>query len=344
MKVEKKVICRLNKCYSLAKLSYQGKDCFLTAAEKQDPCYLFDREGTYLDTVWESPGGVMTMEQVPGSDGVFLATHEFYSPNDAANARIVIASPGERGWQVKTLCKAPFAHRFGILQRGGVRYLLVCCLKSGHEYKDDWRFPGAVYGAVLPEDLSGFDESHPLPLELILGGLLKNHGYSKYVDHGLETALVACDSGVYQFTPPEMPGGKWSYRQLISDPSSDAVLVDFDGDGEPELGSILPFHGDTLRIYKKEKAGAYSAVWEYPEKCEFLHATWAGELFGKPAWFVGSRKGKRVSMVITWDDGYQTEIFDEGAGAANALLLEEGRLLMTNRESDEVAMYTFSRE
>ena len=93
MKVEKKVISNLNKCYAMAELNYKGEHCFLVAAEKQDPCYLFAEDGTKLETVWTKPGGVMTMVQVPGSDGQFLATHKFYSPNDSLDARIVIATP-----------------------------------------------------------------------------------------------------------------------------------------------------------------------------------------------------------------------------------------------------------
>ena len=53
MKVEKKIISNLNKCYSIAELTYQGEHCFLVAAEKQDPCYLFSDEGTHLDSVWK---------------------------------------------------------------------------------------------------------------------------------------------------------------------------------------------------------------------------------------------------------------------------------------------------
>ena len=63
MKVEKKIVSNLNKCYAMSQLTYKGENCFLVAAEKQDPCYLFTEDGTLLDTVWEQPGGVMTMTQ-----------------------------------------------------------------------------------------------------------------------------------------------------------------------------------------------------------------------------------------------------------------------------------------
>ncbi|MBQ9593709.1 MAG: hypothetical protein IJR36_07525, partial [Lachnospiraceae bacterium] len=116
MKVEKKVISNLNKCYSLSEVTVEGKHCFLVAAEKTDPCYLFAEDGTKLETVWTEPGGVMTMTPGPGADGQFLSTHKFYSPNDSKEAKIVIASEKpEGGWEIRTLCHVPFVHRFGIL-------------------------------------------------------------------------------------------------------------------------------------------------------------------------------------------------------------------------------------
>lgn len=351
MIVEKKVISNLNKCYAMSELTYKGEHCFLVAAEKHDPCYLFAEDGALLETVWTEPGGVMTMTPVPGGDGAFLATHQFYSPNDSASAKIVIATPvSENNWEIRTLVDAPFVHRFGILKRNGVNYLIVCCLKSGHEYKNDWRFPGACFGAVLPEDLSGFNENNQLQLKPIKTGMLKNHGYSLVKKDGYDAALVGCEEGAFLFNPPASPDGEWEVEQLLSVPCSDAVLVDFDGDGNLELGSIAPFHGNSLVIYHLDEHGNYVPQWKYsrPEaETEMIHATWACELLGKPAWVVGWRKGTKDTIAITWGDGdYKVDFIDKNTGAANALKFvnKDGKdvVICTNREIDEVAMYTIT--
>lgn len=346
MKVTKKVISNLAKCYSLAPLHFQGKNHFLVAAEKVDRCILCDLDGNEEDTVWSEPGGVMTMVQVPGTDGQFLATHKFYSPNDSKEAKIIIATPKKKGdWEIRTLCDLPFVHRFDILEKNGLRFLIACALKSGHEYKEDWSMPGEVFGAVLPQDLSDFDEKHQLKLSRIKSGMLKNHGYCRTVDDGSICSIVSCENGVYKFTPPEKADGSWDIRELLTEPASDAVLIDFDGDGEKEIGMISPFHGDKISIWKKNASGTYEKVYQYEKDAPFAHAIYGGSLCGHNRLVIGHRKGSRELLCFTYNvetKDYDCEVLDRDTGSANVLhFMRNGKdiIVSANREIDEVAMY-----
>ncbi|WP_124065505.1 hypothetical protein [Clostridium sp. E02] len=345
MKAEKKVLEHLKKCYSVAPLYYKGKEHFLVAAEKEDPCLLFDMDGNKVDTIWDGPGGTMSMVQVPGTDGQFLATHKFYSPNDSKEAKIVLVTPDDLGkWQVRTIAVLPHVHRFDILKRGKTSYLLACTLKSGHAYKEDWSSPGKVYAAELPKVLGGLCESSPLKLEVIMEGLIKNHGYYRVEEDGMDTGLVSFEGGIRQFIPPVRTGEPWDVRKLLGTPASDAVLVDFDEDGEKELAVLSPFHGDCISIYKKTE-GSYQKVYEYEKPAEFSHAIFGGDLCGKPALVVGHRQGERNLLCFTWNkerQTYQWEILDQDCGPASVLHLKkdgEDLLISTNREIDEIAMY-----
>lgn len=346
MQITKKVISDLNKCYAIAPLTYNGSRHFLVAAEKHDPCYLFDLDGNREDTIWTEPGGVMSMVQVPGSNGVFLATHKFYSPNDSKEAKIVIASPkAEGGWEVRTLADLPFVHRFDIVTRNHVNYLIACCLKSGHEYKEDWSMPGKVFAAVLPDDLSGFNENNQLAMTVIKDNMLKNHGYYKVNDEGVDVCIISCDDGVYKFIPPENAGAGWTIEKLIDEAASDGVLVDMDGDGKKELFTISPFHGEHIYAYK-EINGKFEKVFSY-DKADFAHAIYGGTLLGKPAVIIGHRKGTRDLLLFTFDaqkQDYEITVIDKDCGPANVFKYEyNGKevLVSTNREINEVALYTF---
>lgn len=344
MKVTKKVIGSLEKCYAVTKLHYNGKDHFLVAAEKVNQCRLYDLDGNLEEVLWNEPGGIMTMQQVPGSNGQFLSTRKFYSPNDSKNASIVVVTPmGKDDWEVRVLVKLPFVHRFDILQSGGKNYLIACCLKTEHEYKDDWRFPGKVCVAELPEDLSTYTYDHQLELTCIKDGMLKNHGYYRHVEKdGSTSSIVSCDNGVFHFFPPKTPGGEWTIEQLTSDAASDGLLLDLNNDGVEELCTIAPFHGDTINIYEK-KDGKFKLAYTHPEKLEFMHAIFGGQICGKPVWILGHRKGKRYLLAFTHDgEKYSAQVLDEGCGAANVMhFVKDGKdyIVATNREVDEIAMY-----
>ncbi len=345
--MEKKVLSKLEKCYSIAPLSYKGKQHILIAAEKTDRCIMFDAQGNEKATVWNGPGGVMSMVQVPDTDGQFLATHKFYSPNDSKEAKIVLAYPDPDGkFNIRTLVELPFVHRFDILKTQNANYLIACTLKSDHQYKEDWRTPGKVYVAKLPSNLVEFTRQNRLELEVLKEGMLRNHGYCKVTEDGKESSLICSENGVYRFFPPNDESESWKIEKLLNVPSSDAVLIDLDHDGTKELIVLSPFHGDQISIYKKQKE-VYEKVYDYPEKTEFLHAIWACTLKGKPTVILGNRKGKRQLMALTWNEEknqYSMQILDENCGPANAFKYEDqGKeiVIATNREINEIAMYTF---
>jgi len=332
LKVNKKVIGQLNKCYALAEINMNGERRLLVGAEKEDPCYCYDLDGNYKETLWEKPGGVMTIEQY--KDAV-LATWKFYSPNNSAEAKIVYYIKKEGKWECNVLCDLPFVHRFGILEKENKAYIVACTLKSAHAFKDDWTCPGRVWVAELPEDITVFNQENQLKLEPLISGLTKNHGFCKKDG----TALVGTENGIYQVFPPEKEKG-WEYVQLSSHSASDMLYEDFDGDGKKELLVLAPFHGDTIFVQKDDEI-----VYTYPEKLPFLHAIYSGRINDTTYAFVGCRQGNRELLAIHYDPDqkqYVSECIDQGAGAANCYYFEKNGksyLLAANRETDEIALY-----
>ena len=185
-------------------------------------------------------------------------------------------------------------------------------------------------------------------------GMLKNHGYSQIKVDGYDAAVVGCEEGVFVFAPPAAVGEPWTVKQILSVPTSDAVLMDFDGDGKLELGAISPFHGASLVIYHLDAHGNYVPQWKFgkPEKeTDMIHATWACQLLGKPTWIVGWRKGTKDTIAITWDGetgDYHVDYIDRNTGCANAMHFVNAKgqdvVVGTNREIDEVAMYIIEED
>lgn len=342
MKAKKLKTYQLEKCYSIALLDYNKTPHIIVAAEKTDACLMFDLNGNLEEKIWNGPGGTMSMVQLPGSNGEFLATQLFYSPNDSAKAQIVHVKPiGNDNWKVQVIAKLPFVHRFDIVERGGQNYIIACQLKTAHSHLEDWSSPGQVVVTQLPEDIGSYNEDNLLTFLPIKTGLLKNHGYCKLQDEQGDYSLVSAENGVFKFIPPKSNGEEWTIEQLIKDPASDTAMVDFDQDGQLEMIVIAPFHGDEIKIYKLVN-GTYTLIYEYEKKAEFAHSIWAGTIYGKPAAILGHRKGSRDLLAITYDGEYHVECIDADTGSANVLRYTKDSveyLVSTNREINEIAFY-----
>ena len=347
MKYTKKVIATdMPKCYAIGMLHGDDFDGFVVATEKEGPIRRFRLDGSAEENVCEGPGGVMTVMQVPGRGDQLMATYKFFSPNFGADdAKIVTYTRQADGsWRRSVLCDLPYVHRFGVLTGAdGQAWLIACTIKGAcREFKNDWKTPGAVYVAKLPERLERFDEDNQLELTCLANYQLQNHGF--YTAPDASFALVGTAAGVFRYVPPATSGDGWSVDCLVVQPTSDMTLADFDGDGKDEIITISAFHGDTLSVWHEgENPDTYVKVWEDPQKRGFLHAIWSGELAGSTCAVMGNRKDGRDLLRVYWEDGaYRVEAIDHDHGPANVWGFEEGGssyIISANRETDEVALY-----
>lgn len=347
MRYSKKVIAEMPKAYAIG--TFDGPDAasFVVGVEKRGPIRRFALDGTPMETVADGPGGVMTITQVPGRDDQLLATSEFFSPNYGADtAGIVSYTRAVDGtWSTSRLCDLPYVHRFGVLKAADGRLWIIACTIKGacREIKNDWLTPGAVWVAPLDGPAESYSVEHQLPLTLLADCQLQNHGFWYAPDRSY--ALVSTAAGVFRYTPPADADGAWDIRCLIVQPTSDICVADFDGDGKDEILTLSAFHGDMLSVWhESDNEDVYTCVWTDPEKRDFLHAIWSGELAGEPCAIIGNRKGGRdLFRVHCVDRSYELEFIDHDRGPANCWVVSDGegsqRIVAANRETDEVALY-----
>ena len=349
MQYAKKVIASMPKAYAIGMFEGADAKSFVIGVEKDGPIRRFALDGTPMETVTEGPGGVMTIAQVPGRDDQLLATCEFFSPNYGSDtAHIACYTRAADGsWSSTKLCDLPYVHRFGLLTGAdGQLWLIACTIKGAcRQIKNDWLTPGAVYVAALDGALEEHDADHQVELTELSGCQLQNHGFWCASDHSY--ALVSTAAGVFRYVPPATADSDWSVSCLIVQPTSDICVADFDGDGKNEILTLSAFHGDTLSVWHEgEVEDTYAKVWEDPEKRDFLHAIWSGEICGEKCAVIGNRKGGRDLFRVHYADGsYQLEMIDHDRGPANCWVIKDGdatRIVAANRETDEVALYDVS--
>ena len=341
MKFTKKVVCKLNRAYSCAPLRYRGQDCILAASEKNDSCLLFASNGRLLDTIWTSVGGTMSIEQLPKHDGHFIAIQKFYSPTESQDAQLVYVYPEDGVWRVRLIAPLPFVHRFAILRSNGRTFLLAATLKTRQSDENPWLEDGKLWAAELP-DFESFHRNCRLEMKPILEGLKKNHGFLKQEMADGDHAFVCAENGVFRVAPPKSESSSWEIEQILKQPASDIGLVDLDSDGMDEMIIFSPFHGDVLRVYKKDIHG-YTCVFEQ-NHLDFLHAIWGGHFHGVPMALIGHRQNGGRLYALTYNCGsYALDIIDSGCGPSNVGVFKidgSDTIWAMNCETNEIAMYS----
>ncbi len=335
MKFTKQHLCDIPYCYAVSQVKVEGRDRILFAAEAVGPCRHFDVETLEGETVWNEPGGTMSIAPVPGRDAEFLSVQRFYPGFDAAMAEIVYVRPVDGSWKTSTLVHLPYVHRIDILESGGRHYLVACTVCSSKKSMEDWSSPGKIYAAELPQDLS-----EPIALEVIADDMTRNHGYCRRADG--RGAFTSCDQGVFELSPPAEGGGTWGIAKILDRPVSDIAFCDIDGDGVDEMATIEPFHGREFQIYRREPSG-YRSIYRHLTPMEFCHVVWGGKLRGESVFLGGCRGANQELFILRWQDGkVVSENIESGAGPSNVSVINGAQrdlIAVANREIGEGAVF-----
>ena len=340
MKIEKRFLTSLNRCYACNSITVGGQTRILLATEGEGACLAWNGpEYTHGHSVWEGPGGTMSIVPIPDTDGEFLAVQKFFRMFDWEEAKVVHVRPlKEGGYQVTDILHLPYIHRFDLLTVSGRHYFIGCTLATTKTTKDDWSNPGKIW-------VGEYTGVGPLQVSVLKDGLTKNHGYSRLAQDGRMVGLVTCAEGAFEVAPPQVPGGEWTVKQFMDWPISDISAIDIDGDGELEFATIEPFHGEYFRVYKKV-GGKFEQIFEHAEKSEFYHVVVGATLAGEPVFIGGCRRGKQQLFYVRAKQKAPLELesvlIEEGVGPSNAYVLNaQGHdiIVAANREKAEAALY-----
>jgi hypothetical protein len=323
-----------------------GESAVLVATEGEGPCYSFTGpEYTERRTVWNGPGGTMSMVGIPGRKGEFLAVQKFFKLYQWDEAIIVWVKPDAvGGFSTRQILHLPYIHRFDLFESGGRIHFLGCTLAEAKETRDDWTRPGKIYVGELPADWDS-----PLEVRVLKDDLFRNHGYARSVwkdkeGRLREAGLVTADQGAFALLPPTAPGGDWAIERFMDWPISDIAACDIDGDGELEYATIEPWHGEYFRVYRRDGSG-WKRIYEHPEVSEFYHVVAGARLRGVPVFVGGCRRGSQHLFYVRaahGRDGLETVTIDEGVGPSNVVVFSEADrdvIVSANREKGSADLY-----
>ncbi|MDR3162084.1 MAG: hypothetical protein LBU28_10805 [Spirochaetaceae bacterium] len=350
MKIEKIVLDTMERCYAASSLTIDGRLYAVLASESIDgPCYGYTGDRfTEKEVIWEKAGGTMSLIQIPGSNGEFIAVQHFFPGFQSAGAKLVWGRRTGRGvWEIRDLVSLPYVHRFDLFAVGNDIYILAATLCGSKKDREDWSDPGAVYVGKLPSRVDKGVQSEGVRFTPVLEKLTKNHGYCRGLWEGSPAAFVTSDEGIFVLSPPHAGGTEWKTRRLLDRPVGDVAVCDLDGDGVDELVTIEPFHGNQFVVNKRASArgqeDGYEIVYRYPGELDFAHAVVGCTLRGKPAVIGGVRRKHCELFILTWNAGrYEAEVVEQGIGPSNVAVVngaDRDIIISANHTQNQAAIY-----
>lgn len=131
-------------------------------------------------------------------------------------------------------------------------------------------------------------------------------------------------------------------EKIIHSCVSDIAIIDIDNDGDDEIITIEPFHGNQIKIYKYIDTH-YKVIYTYNHEIDFAHALCSGTINGQNSFLAGIRRKNAELVLIQWHKNqFVSTIIDEQVGPANILLINESNqdlILSANHTKNEAAIY-----
>lgn len=337
MKIKKIKLDDIVRCYCASHINVNNELNLLLASEDPNSvCYAYSGNNfENKELVWNDRGGCMSIIPIPNTDGEFLGINEFYLKVNPSLSKLVYGKHTEKGWEIKDLFSLPYLHRFDILNKDGVNYLICAVIASDKKNKEDWSLPGQIYTAVL-NDLDN------IKLELLVDGRFRNHGYYRSNDNSC--GYFSSDEGVLKITP--LGDNKWNVETILKGQIGEIALVDIDNDGQEEIMTIEPFHGNSMKIYKK-KDDKYVCDFIYPYEIDFAHTLVGKKIAGVNSFIGGVRRVNAELFIIQYiDNKYVVNIVESGVGPANIDVInreDDDLIVAANHSKNEAAVYIVSR-
>lgn len=314
MKFDKKDLTKMERCYTVEPVKIDDKNGFAFASDGENGKGLafLGENFEEREVLWENAGGCMGIKQIPGKKNEFLAIHEFYLKNSPSLSKIVWLKKSNDGWIKKDLIHFPFMHRMDIVEINDIKFVVFATISHFKKDKEDWNLPGAVYAFELPSD---YWKDFYINPTLVFEDLYINHGYFNN-DKG--QLYFSGTQGVVELDLLDSNIENWKKTSIHDEPTSDLLLYDLDKDGEAELVKIDDFHGDTMRIMKKNSQGKYEDKYIYSDGAEIIHGLSIIKINDIPTLVVSTRKGTAELITVQYLEGeYKKEVVDSGFGPIN---------------------------
>lgn len=334
---KKEVILNIENVYTANAFVTPGGWFIGAGSETGSEVYLYEVVGKQKSLVPGCPGGMMGFVPVPGTANEFVTVMGLFPPFKGLEAGLYHHRQTGAQWETSKVIHLPFAHRCEFLTRDNKRFLFAASVSSYKENPADWSRPGEIMMVEWQEEAV-----FPLQGEVIDAGISRNHGLLRHRVEGVETLLFSGKEGIFYLIAGA--GNEWILEQLFEQEVSEFALIDLDGDGNDELITIEPFHGEQIRFYKM-----IGGNWElqYSDTLSFGHGLCSGWINRNPMVFAGNRSASLsldVFGTLNLAAGkVERETVESGVGPTQTQVFSDGEnsyLLSANQKKHEVALYT----